>query len=167
MKKVGLPTGNGGDSANVGWQLWWQAPYLYVASANDGVYIVDASDPANAVIANRGAGKPNPVPTGELGGFRVGPIFTMGNHMVLSSMDNTDGFASLDISDPLNPKPSEAPTRSRATSANCSTSTRRSAWLATLSALSSDTSSTSARTSTRITSSLTAAASSLDLVCEV
>lgn len=104
VKKLALPTVNGGDYANVAWQLWWQAPYVYVASANDGVYIVDASDPANAVIANRGAGKPNPVPTGELGGFRVGPIFTMGNHMVLTSMDNTDGFASLDISDPLNPK---------------------------------------------------------------
>lgn len=104
VKKLSLPTVNGGDYTNVAWQLWWQAPYVYVASANDGVYIVDASDPANAVIANRGAGKPNPVPTGELGGFRVGPIFTMGNHMVLTSMDNTDGFASLDISDPLNPK---------------------------------------------------------------
>ena len=104
VKKLSLPTVNGGDYANVAWQLWWQTPYVYVASANDGVYIVDASDPANAVIANRGAGKPNPVPTGELGGFRVGPIFTMGNHMVLTSMDNTDGFASLDISDPLNPK---------------------------------------------------------------
>lgn len=104
VKKLVLPTVNGGDYANVSWQLWWQAPYVYVASANDGVYIVDARDPANAVLANRGAGKPNPVPTGELGGFRVGPIFTMGNQMVLSSMDNSDGFASLDISDPLNPK---------------------------------------------------------------
>jgi hypothetical protein len=104
VKKLALPTVNAGDYANVSWQLWWQAPYVYVASANDGVYIVDASNPANAVLANRGPGRPNPVPTGELGGFRVGPIFTMGNHMVLSSMDNTDGFASLDISDPLNPK---------------------------------------------------------------
>ncbi len=104
VKKLALPTVNAGDYANVSWQLWWQAPYVYVASANDGVYIVDASDPANAVLANRGAGKPNPVPTGELGGFRVGPIFTLGNQMVLTSMENSDGFASLDISDPLNPK---------------------------------------------------------------
>lgn len=104
VKKLALPTVNAGDYTNVSWQLWWQAPYLYVASSNDGVYIIDASDPANAVIANRGAGKPNPVPTGELGGFRVGPIFSMGNQLVLTSMDNTSGFASLDISDPLNPK---------------------------------------------------------------
>jgi len=104
VKKVRLPTVDRGDYSNVSWQLWWQAPYLYVASANDGIYIVDARDPPNAVLANRGAGKPNPVPTGELGGFRIGPIFTMGNHMVLTSMESTDGFASLDISDPLNPK---------------------------------------------------------------
>ncbi|HEX5685906.1 MAG TPA: Ig-like domain-containing protein [Ideonella sp.] len=104
VNKLRLPTTNAGDYADVSWQLWWQAPYVYVASANHGVYIVDARDPANAVIANRGAGKPNPVPIGELGGFRIGPIFTLGNQMVLTSMDNTDGFASLDISDPLNPK---------------------------------------------------------------
>jgi len=104
VKKLALPTVNAGDYANVSWQLWWQAPYLYVASANDGLYIIDARDPANAVLANRGAGKPNPVPTGELGGFRIGPIFTMGNHLVLTSMESTDGIASLDLSDPLNPK---------------------------------------------------------------
>ncbi|GER17824.1 PKD domain-containing protein [Variovorax boronicumulans] len=104
VKKLVLPNVNKGDYNNVSWQLWWQAPYLYVAAAEQGVFVIDATDPANAVLANRGAGKPNPIPTGELGGFRVGPIFTMGNHMVLTSMTNTSGFASLDISDPLNPK---------------------------------------------------------------
>jgi mono/diheme cytochrome c family protein len=104
VKKLVLPGVNAGDYEDVSWQLWWQAPYLYVASAGRGVFIVDARDPANAVVANRGAGKPNPVPTGELGNFRVGPIFTMGNHMVLTAMESNGGFASLDISDPLNPK---------------------------------------------------------------
>lgn len=102
--KLALPTVHGGDYSRVTWQLWWQAPYVYVASADDGMYIVDARDPANAVLARRGNGRPNPVPTGELGGFRVGPIFTMGNHLVLSSMDAASGLASLDISDPLNPR---------------------------------------------------------------
>ncbi|RIX82306.1 Ig-like domain-containing protein [Acidovorax cavernicola] len=104
VKKLALPGVNAGDYENVAWQLWWQAPYLYVASAGRGVFIVDARDPANAVVANRGAGKPNPVPTGELGNFRVGPIFTMGNTMVLTAMESNGGFSSLDISDPLNPK---------------------------------------------------------------
>ena len=104
VKKLALPTVNGGDYSKVSWQLWWQAPYVYVASADDGLYIVDARDPAHAMLARRGNGRPNPVPTGELGGFRVGPIFTMGNHLVLSSMEVSSGLASLDLSDPLNPR---------------------------------------------------------------
>jgi DNA-binding beta-propeller fold protein YncE len=102
--KVALPTVDGGDYANVSWQLWWQAPYLYVASADDGLYIVDARDPARPLLADRGAGRPNPVPTGELGGFRLGVVFTLGNHLVLSSMDAASGLSSLDLSDPLNPR---------------------------------------------------------------
>jgi DNA-binding beta-propeller fold protein YncE len=102
--KIALPTVDGGDYANVTWQLWWQAPYLYVAAADDGMYIVDARDPARPVLADRGAGRPNPVPTGELGGFRLGPIFTLGNQLVLTSMEAYSGLASLDISDPLNPR---------------------------------------------------------------
>lgn len=104
VKKLALPTVDGGDYSNVSWQLWWQAPYLYVASADDGLYIVDARDPANAQLARRGDGRPNPVPTGELGGFRVGPVFTMGNHLVLTSMEAASGLATLDLSDPLNPR---------------------------------------------------------------
>lgn len=102
--KIALPTVDGGDYANVTWQLWWQAPYVYVASADDGLYIVDARDPARPVLADRGAGRPNPVPTGELGGFRLGPVFALGNQLVLTSMEASSGLASLDISDPLNPR---------------------------------------------------------------
>ncbi len=101
--KLSLPGVNGGDYTDVSWQLAWQAPYLYVAGADRGVYIVDTSDPTSPQLVNRGNGKPNPVPTGELGGFRVGPIFVLGNHMVLSSMEANSGLSSLDLSDPKNP----------------------------------------------------------------
>lgn len=101
--RLRLANVNFGDYENVAWQLWWQAPYLYVASASQGMFIVDARDPANPRLADRGNGRPNPVPLGELGGFRIGPVFAMGNQMVLSSMETTSGFATLDISDPLNP----------------------------------------------------------------
>lgn len=104
VSKLELPSVHGGDYTRVTWQLWWQAPHVYVASADEGMYIVDARDPARPVLAERGQGRPNPVPTGELGGFRVGPIFAMGNHLVLSSMEASSGLASLDISDPLNPR---------------------------------------------------------------
>ncbi len=106
LQRVGdidLPGVNGGDYSNVAWQLTWQAPYVYVASSEQGIFIVDASDPAYPVLADRN-GQPNPVPVSDLGGFRVGPIFTFGNQLVISSMQNRDGFASLDISDPVNPQ---------------------------------------------------------------
>ncbi len=101
--EIDLPGINGGDYSNVAWQLTWQAPYVYVASSEQGIFIVDASDPGNPVLADR-KGRPNPVPVSGLGGFRVGPIYTFGNQLVISSMENRDGFASLDISDPINPK---------------------------------------------------------------
>ncbi len=104
VAELDLPQIEGGDYSNVAWQLSWQAPYLYVAASEQGIFIVDASDPANPVIADRGPDKPNPIPPSELGGFRVGPIFTFGNQLVISSMENRDGISSLDISDPLNPQ---------------------------------------------------------------
>ncbi|MDX1695843.1 MAG: Ig-like domain-containing protein, partial [Ketobacteraceae bacterium] len=100
--EIDLPGVNGGDYSSVAWQLAWQAPYLYVASSEQGIFIVDAGDPSNPVLAERDG--PNPVPVSELGGFRVGPIFTFGNRMVISSMQTLDGMASLDISDPVNPR---------------------------------------------------------------
>lgn len=103
VRKVALPGVNGGDYEDVAWQLFWQAPYLYVASASRGIFIVDATDPANAALANRGNGRPNPIPIGSTGGFRIGPIFAMGNQMFVSSMETTAGFATLNLADPLNP----------------------------------------------------------------
>lgn len=104
LSKLQLPGVNFGDYSSVAWQLSWQAPYLYVAGANQGIFIVDTSDPRNPKLADRGPGKPNPVPVGELGGFRVGPIFSLGNLLVISSMDVADGFSTLDISDPVDPQ---------------------------------------------------------------
>ncbi len=103
VSNIRLPKVNGGDYSQVAWQLWWQAPYVYVTGGDAGVFIVDASDPKNPVLANRGLGKTNPVPPSELGGFRVGPIFTLGNQMMVSSMESRSGMSMLDISDPLNP----------------------------------------------------------------
>ena len=103
VSKLRLPGVNSGDYSSVAWQLWWQAPYVYVSVANQGMYVVDASDPVNPFIANRGDGRPNPIPPSELGGVRAGPVFAMGNQLVVSSMESSTGWSSMDISDPLNP----------------------------------------------------------------
>lgn len=103
ISKIALPGVNEGDYNDVAWQLWWQAPYLYVASSNRGIFIVDTTDINNPVLADRGNGRKNPVPVSELGDFRVGSIYALGNHMLISSMDNSEALSLLDIADPLNP----------------------------------------------------------------
>lgn len=103
LSALDLPGVQGGDYNNVAWQLFWQGQHLYVAGSERGVYIVDVSDPLAPVLADR-RGKPNPVPPSELGGFRVGPLFAVGNLLVVSSMDTAGGYAVLDISDGADPQ---------------------------------------------------------------
>lgn len=83
------------------WWLSWQMPFLYVSGAGNGIYIVDTSDLDHPRLADR-AGAPNPLPYTQTGGFRVGSIFAVGNLLVTSSNDGR-GYATLDISDPVNP----------------------------------------------------------------
>ncbi|GAB4201619.1 MAG: hypothetical protein OHK0022_23820 [Roseiflexaceae bacterium] len=104
LSKLPLSGVNFGDYGSVAWQLFWQAPYVYVAVANQGIYIVDATNPSSPVLVDRGGGRPNPIPTSQLGGFNVGPIFAIGNLLVLSGMETSNSLATLDISDPKNPR---------------------------------------------------------------
>lgn len=83
------------------WWLSWQAPYLYVSGAANGIYIVDTTDITQPRLIDRGDA-PNPIPTNQTGGFRVGSIFAVGNLLVASANDGR-GYATLDISDPRNP----------------------------------------------------------------
>lgn len=91
-----IPSIAAGDYTNTSWQLIWQAPYLYVANANQGITVIDTSDINNPEILSR-------TPISLLGGFRIGPIFAMGNHMIVSSMDTNGRVASIDISNPAQP----------------------------------------------------------------
>jgi hypothetical protein len=104
ISRLALPGVTGGDYTNVNWQMWWQAPYLYVSGGNLGLFIVDAADPANPRLATRPNNGPNPIPTTQTGGFNLGPVFAMGNTMLLSGMETSNGFTTLDISDPVDPK---------------------------------------------------------------
>jgi hypothetical protein len=77
---------------------WWvavQARYLYVAGSSNGIYIVDVANPLAPVLVKH-------IPITQTGGFRVGPIFAIGNLLVIASMDAL-GMATLNISDPANP----------------------------------------------------------------
>ncbi|MFT4803220.1 MAG: PKD repeat protein [Psychroserpens sp.] len=77
------------------WWLFWQAPYVYVAGVDQGLFIVDATDPSSPSIVKN-------ISTNELGGINPGQVFVIGNLMIIAQNGNS-GFASFDVSDPETP----------------------------------------------------------------
>lgn len=97
-----LPGVAASDYVSGAWWLSWQAPYIYVGGSANGLFIVDAHDVTNPFLVTRPEGKPNPIPPSSLGGFRVGPVFAVGDRLGLTGMGEP-GYAMLDIRDPVNP----------------------------------------------------------------
>ncbi len=93
---IDLPGVNGGDYENVAWQSTWQGRYLYVSGGNQGIYIIDAANPRDPKLLNK-------VSTSVTGGFRVGPLFALGDYLVISNMDQGGRYAILDITVPDQP----------------------------------------------------------------
>jgi hypothetical protein len=88
---------NGGDYDNAAWMCSWVWPYLYVGGTGNGIYVVDAHDPAAPKLVTR-------LETGDIGGFRIGPVYGAGNFIVASGMDATPTSVSvIDAGDPQNP----------------------------------------------------------------
>lgn len=80
----------------VPWGAFWQAPYLFVGGTNQGLYVVDTTDlSAPRMIAH--------LPAAQLGGFRVGMVYALGNLLAVTAVD-TSGLATLDISNPFAPQ---------------------------------------------------------------
>ncbi len=94
------------DYTSGAWWVFWQAPCIYVGGSGNGLFVVNASSPAAPVVAKQ-------MPTSQTGGFRVGPVFAVGNILVASSMDQ-GGYATFDISDPVNPVLMQAMTNNAA-----------------------------------------------------
>lgn len=78
------------------WWTCWQGGYVYGGGSGNGLYIVDARDPAAPRFVKK-------VPTSQTGGFRVGPTFAIGNLLVIAGTDQA-GLSTLDIGDPENPR---------------------------------------------------------------
>ncbi|HET7792932.1 MAG TPA: Ig-like domain-containing protein [Rhizobacter sp.] len=96
LNSMTLPGIAESDYALGAWWAFWQAPYVYVGGSGNGLYIVNAADPRNPVHVKT-------VPTSTWGGFRVGPVFAVGNLLVMTSTDQS-GLVTMDISDPINPR---------------------------------------------------------------
>ncbi|MBO9703473.1 MAG: NPCBM/NEW2 domain-containing protein [Sporocytophaga sp.] len=75
------------------WQLFWQAPYIFIANGSKGFDVVDATDLNNPVLVKH-------INTPR----QVGPIFAIGNLLYTSAHDFGRGFTIYDISNPRDPK---------------------------------------------------------------
>src|SRR5450432_4458772 len=73
LGSVTLPGVNGGDYTNGAWMESWSWPYLYVGISGSGLAVVDATDPTKPTLVKN-------VPIGQLGNFRIGPVYAAGNH---------------------------------------------------------------------------------------
>lgn len=98
LAQLKLPGIAYGDFTDAVWGLAWQGQYIYVGSTNNGIDVVDAADPAKPVAVKR-------VKTSDYGGISAGPLEAVGNVLVvMTPKESNGGMATLDISDPVNPK---------------------------------------------------------------
>lgn len=92
---IDLPHIDGGDYAGI-WWLFFQAPYVYAAGINEGLYIIDAHDPTQPTLAGW-------MPTSELTGMNPAQAFAVGNLLILAEQQGAR-IVTLDISDPIRPR---------------------------------------------------------------
>jgi hypothetical protein len=94
LKSVDIQGINFGDFTEAVWGVAWQGRYIYVGGTNTGLHVIDASDPPNAQLVARLA---------NVGGVLAGPLFPIGNLLIVTTPKNNAGVATVDISDPLKP----------------------------------------------------------------
>lgn len=81
--------------ARVVLSVFWQYPYLYAAAADNGLYVIDATDPADPQLVTSYPIEP---------ALRAGGVFVIGTLMFVSSAEGTEAVL-LDVSDPTYPQP--------------------------------------------------------------
>jgi Uncharacterized conserved protein len=92
-----LPGINYGDVAGAIWGVSWQGDYLFAGATTNGVYVLDVSDPTAPVHVAT-------LPSSAMGGMLAGPLFAIGNLLVITPPKEAVGVATIDISDPRNPR---------------------------------------------------------------
>ncbi len=85
-----------GDNSEAVWGVAWQGDYAYAGGTNTGLHVIDVSDPTAPTVVRR-------VPTAELGTVSAGPVFPIGNLMVMGVPKEHAGIVTIDIGDPADP----------------------------------------------------------------
>lgn len=96
VKSVDLEGINYGDFTDAVWGMYWQGSTIYVGGTNTGLHILDATDPEKVKFLKK-------LPTSAFGGVSAGPLWAIGNVLVITTPKESGGIATLDISDPHNP----------------------------------------------------------------
>lgn len=94
VSKVDIDGINFGDFTEAVWGVAWQGTTIYVGGTNTGLHVVDAADPASPSLVGRLA---------NVGGVSAGPVFAVGNLLVVTTPKNSSGVATVDISNPRSP----------------------------------------------------------------
>ncbi len=75
------------------WGLSWQGNHIFVGGTDTGVHVIDATVPAEATLVES---------LTNVGGINAGPLFAIGNVLVVTTPKSNKGIATVDISDPEN-----------------------------------------------------------------
>ena len=74
--------------------VFWQYPYVYVAAADNGIFIVDASNPEQPETVTQYTFDPP---------LRAAGVFAMGNQLLVTAAEGSEAEI-VDISDPISPQ---------------------------------------------------------------
>lgn len=85
-----------GDRTEAVWGVHHQGRYVYVGGTNTGLHIVDAAVPEDPRVVGH-------LPITDFGGVSAGPLWAVGNLLVITTPKSSAGVATLDISDPASP----------------------------------------------------------------
>lgn len=93
LKAVKISGVNFGDFTAAVWGLSWQGNHIFVGGTDTGVHVIDATVPSEATLVET---------LSNVGGINAGPLFAIGNVLVVTTPKNNKGIATVDISDPEN-----------------------------------------------------------------
>ena len=74
--------------------VFWQYPTLYVAAANNGLFVVDTTNPREPEMVKQVVFEP---------GLRTGGVFAHGDSLLVTGAETEDAIL-MDISDPMDPQ---------------------------------------------------------------
>ncbi|WP_437946748.1 Ig-like domain-containing protein [Sorangium sp. So ce296] len=96
VRLVKLDGVNYGDFTDAVWGMYWQGSVIYIGGTNTGLHILDAADPEDVKFVKK-------IPISQFGGVSAGPLWAVGNTLVITTPKDNGGIATMDISDPMNP----------------------------------------------------------------